>query len=119
VKRASNESTLLILAASFAAGAAAVWLLGRLWTPRVPAEESYTDAQLRERVRLRIADMVADPDAIEVDVEDAVVRVRGNVSAAELHPLLMELSGMPGVSRVRNALSARDRGQDASAAAAA
>lgn len=104
----ADRPALLALAASFAAGALAVWWLDRHFSPQSEQRIALSDAQLRERARMLVADLVRDPDAIDVEVEDAVVRVRGLVAAAEMDALLMNLAGMPGVSRVRNALSARE-----------
>jgi hypothetical protein len=80
--------------------------------PRVPRgpgrldHEPPSDAQLRERVRSRVGHWVSHPRAIEVDVQDGVVRVTGQVLASELDGLLSRLTGVPGVRKVHNALAA-------------
>jgi osmotically-inducible protein OsmY len=79
---------------------------GRL--DRQGASEPQTDAQLRERVRSRLGHWVSHPRAIEVDVQDGVVRVSGQVLAKELDGLLSRLTGVPGVRKVHNALVALD-----------
>jgi osmotically-inducible protein OsmY len=93
--------------AAFAAGAAAAWCLGGvIMRHRTPLRES--DAQLRERVRKRLAGLVSHPDAVEVSVEEGVVRVSGRVLSHELDGLLMRVKDLPGVHRVYNALSTLD-----------
>lgn len=66
--------------------------------------EPQSDAQLRERVRSRLGHWVSHPRAIDVDVEEGVVRVSGQVLAKELDGLLSRLTGIPGVRKVHNAL---------------
>lgn len=75
---------------------------GRL--DRQSSSEPQSDAQLRERVRSRLGHWVSHPRAIEVDVEEGVVRVSGQVLAKELDGLLSRLTGIPGVRKVHNAL---------------
>jgi hypothetical protein len=72
----------------------------------VTSSEPQTDAQLRERVRARMGHLVSHPRAIEATVEDGVVRLSGQVLAKELDGLLSQVSGMKGVRKVHNALSA-------------
>lgn len=108
-------------AAAFAAGALAMYglysalgrraadrpkVLGRF--DRDTAFEPENDAQLRERVRERLGHWVSHPRAMEVDVNEGVVRVSGQVLAQELDGLLSQLTGMPGVRKVHNALSVLD-----------
>lgn len=97
------------VAAAFAMGAAATWLLGRaamamaLRLARPPS-----DAQLRERVRSCLSELVTHPQAIQVSVEGGIVRVSGRVLAREIDSLLMQLTDLPGVYKVHNALSTLD-----------
>lgn len=77
---------------------------GRL--DRVSSTEPQDDAQLRERIRSRLGHLVSHPRAIEVSVEDGVVRLSGQVLATELDPMLSQLTHMPGVRKVHNALTA-------------
>lgn len=96
---------------SFAAGALAAWCVTRmLRRRRMPVR--YTDAQLRERVRARLPDLVSHPDAVEVGVEAGIVRVSGRVLARERDGLLSRLTHMPGVNKVHNALSTLDDPSD-------
>lgn len=67
-----------------------------------------TDTQLRERVRSRIGHWVSHPRAIDVDVDEGVVRVSGRVLASELDGLLSRLTGVAGVRKVHNALVTLD-----------
>lgn len=112
----------LNLAAAFAAGAIAMYYFdaalgrSRRTLARDVADsrldrvtgEPQSDAQLRERVRSRLGHWVSHPRAIEVDAEDGVVRVSGQVLAKELDGLLSRLTGIPGVRKVHNALMALD-----------
>lgn len=98
---------LLKVAVAFAAGASATFWLGDLiGRPRSPSPVD--EARLRERVRARLADLVSRPDAIEVGVDGGIVRVSGRVLATELDELLLQLTDMPGVYKVHNALTAID-----------
>jgi osmotically-inducible protein OsmY len=73
---------------------------------RVSSGQPQSDAQLRERVRARMGHLVSHPRAIEVSVEEGVVRLSGQVLAKELDGLLSQLTHMPGVRKVHNALAA-------------
>ena len=105
----------LSMGAAFAAGALAVFLLERylVRTQRVApagrraraASETLDDAELLENVRSRLGGWVSHPRAIDVEVRDGVVRVRGQVLATELEGLLLQLTSLPGVYKVHNALS--------------
>jgi len=106
------------VAGAFAGGVLAMLLLERLVARAqrvVPArevlraagrDEDQDDAQLRQRVRSRLGDWVSHPGAIDVDVQDGVVRLTGQVLAAELDGLLSRIVGVAGVRKVRNALEA-------------
>jgi len=72
---------------------------------RVSSTEPQNDAQLRERVRSRMGHLVSHPRAIEVSVEEGVVRLTGQVLVQELDGLLSQLKDMPGVRKVHNALA--------------
>jgi hyperosmotically inducible periplasmic protein len=75
---------------------------------RTSSSEPQSDAQLRERVRSRLGHLVSHPRAIEVSVEDGVVRLTGQVLTKELDGLLSQLTGMAGLRKVHNALSTLD-----------
>lgn len=70
--------------------------------------ERYGDAQLRDRVRSRLGQLVSHPGAVHVEVEDAVVRLSGSVLQLEQDGLLTRVRDMPGVRRVINAMSTHD-----------
>lgn len=107
----------LNIAGAFAAGAIAMYCLGGTrFIGRAAGStvsrgrgrldpEPPSDAQLRERVRSRVGHWVSHPRSIEVDVQDGVVRVTGQVLASELDGLLSRLTGVPGVRKVHNALA--------------
>jgi osmotically-inducible protein OsmY len=67
--------------------------------------EPQSDAQLREHVRSRMGHLVSHPRAIDVSVEDGIVRLSGQVLAKELDGLLSQISEMRGVRKVHNALT--------------
>lgn len=104
------------VAGGFAGGVLAMLLLERLLGRAqrvVPARQpglavadrgAQDDAQLRQRVRSRLGHWVSHPGAIDVDVEQGVVRLTGQVLAKELDGLLSRVLGVAGVLKVRNAL---------------
>ena len=71
---------------------------------RVSSREPEDDAKLRERVMARLGHLVSHPGAIEVSVTAGIVRVSGQVLAQELDGLLTQLTHLPGVHKVHNAL---------------
>lgn len=84
---------------------------GRVLARRATARkghESQSDAQLRDRVRSRLVQLVSHPGAVNVEVEDAVVRLSGSVLRPEQDGLLTRVRDMTGVRRVINAMSAHD-----------
>lgn len=99
------------VAAAFAAGAMAVYYVDLAMSRRLLSAERPNDAQLRERIRARLPELVSQPDAIEIEVDSGVVRVSGRVSPEERSGLLMRLTDMPGVRMVRNAVTSDDAAQ--------
>lgn len=97
---------ILNVAASFAAGAAAMYWFDSAVARRQAGGVAPSQARLREQVQACIGRLVSHPDAIQVSVEGGVVRVAGHVLAGEQDRLLSQLTQVPGVYRVRNALSA-------------
>lgn len=95
--------SLVNVGAAFAASALLTYLIGDALLRRRDAMQG-DDAHLRERVRMRIAELVSFPDAIEVQADGGLVRVSGHVLAAELDRLLSQLTRVPRVHRVYNAL---------------
>ena len=99
--------TLWNVAAAFAAGAVAMYCVDAAMSRRHrPTIERPSDAQLRERIKARLPELVSQPDAIDIEVHSGVVRVSGQVAADERSGLLMRLTDMPGVRMVRNSVSA-------------
>lgn len=105
-----NDDTLNLLLA-FAAGAVVTYFAGsllprpRAQRPVRAAAQPADDARLRQQVRTRLDDLVSHPRAIEVEVQEGIVRVSGQVLEQELDGLLSQLTMVPGVRRVRNALA--------------
>jgi hypothetical protein len=62
------------------------------------------DAQLRQWVRSRVSSLTSQPDAIDVTVENGLVRVSGPVPASEQDLLLSRLAQIRGVRKIYNAL---------------
>lgn len=98
------------VAAAFAAGAVAMYCVDMAMSRRRLATERPSDAQIRERIKARLPDLVSQPDAIDIEVHSGVVRVSGRVPADERSGLLMRLTDMPGVRMVRNSVSAFEVG---------
>jgi hydrogenase maturation factor HypE len=112
---------ILNITAAFAAGALVVYYLdrtiGQYMADRargamatgsldhVSSSHSQGDIHLRERVRSRMGHLVSHPRAVEVSVEQGVVRLSGQVLAKELDGLLSQLTDIPGVRKVHNALA--------------
>lgn len=87
----------------------------RPWRRGQPAglqADPHSDAELRNRIQLRLDRMVSHPRAIRVDVESGVVRLSGRVLAKERDGLLEQLERMPGVHQLVNAMTAHDLPQD-------
>ncbi|MBE7942534.1 MULTISPECIES: BON domain-containing protein [Ramlibacter] len=90
---------------AFAAGAALTWGLAGLAARWRGHAAHASDEVVARRVRAHAQDMLAQPDAVEVRVEDGIVRVSGRVQASERERFLVGLVDVPGVWRVRNALT--------------
>ena len=104
---------ILNVAGGFAAGVLAVCLAdearARFMARRDGTATGPTaDARLRERVRSQLSEWISHPRAVEVEVTDGVVRVSGQVPPSELQDFLLRLTGVPGVRKVHNALSASE-----------
>ena len=97
--------SILNVAASFAAGAAAMYWLDSAVARRHARGPYVSESRLREQVQACIGKLVSHPDAIQVSVQGSVVRVEGHVLASEQDRLLSQLTQVPGVHKVNNALS--------------
>jgi osmotically-inducible protein OsmY len=75
-------------------------------------KEAVDDAVLHERVRSEIGHAVSHPGAIEENVSDGRVTLRGPVLAHELDGLLRAVRRVRGVSEVRNELEVHQEAGD-------
>jgi len=66
------------------------------------------DAELRAEIQSRLGRLVSHPRAIDVRVENGIVRLSGTVLASEREGLLLQVQQIPGVHRLVNAMAARD-----------
>jgi hypothetical protein len=90
---------------AFAASALLTYFLGDALLRRRGSMLDH-ESRLRDRVRGRIADLVSYPHEIQVRVEGGLVHLSGRVLAGELDRLLSQLTQVPRVFRVYNALDA-------------
>ena len=97
---------ILNVAASFVAGAAAMYWFDCAVSRRRAGGTFDSELRLREQVQAWLGQLVSHPNAIQVSVEGGVVRVSGHVLASEQDRLLSQLTHLPGVHKVHNALSA-------------
>lgn len=95
---------MLTVGAGFAAGALLTFWLADMMERR-SQHTPHDDVLLLKQVRSRVHGLVSYPDAIDVTVAQGVVHLSGRVLAQELHGLLLQLTDLPGVYKVHNALS--------------
>lgn len=79
---------------------------------RTTSADPQTDAELRDRIQARLDRMVSHPRAIQVEVDNGVVRLSGRVLAKERDGLLEQVQQMPGVQKLVNAMTAHDHPQE-------
>lgn len=91
---------------------------GRRIYHRPTQADPQTDAELRDRIQSRLDRMVSHPRAIEVGVDNGVVRLSGRVLAKERDGLLQQVQQMPGVQKLVNAMTAHDNPQEIAAQSA-
>lgn len=84
----------------------------RTYAQAPAALDPQADAELRDRIQVRLGRMVSHPRALHVRVDAGVVHVSGRVLAKERDGLLEQLRQMPGVRKVVNAMSAHDNPQE-------
>jgi len=89
-----------------AAGAAAAYLYSRRQRPAAGGRAAAfpDDRQLEQRIRTALADIVADPGAIQVTVRHGAASVRGPVLPGERDRVLTAVLDVPGVLQVANLL---------------
>ena len=75
---------------------------GRLWS------EDVEDARVLERVRAKLGRVCSHPHAIDVDVHDGEVTLRGPVLSEEVRDVLNMTASVRGVDSVINELEAHD-----------
>ena len=71
-----------------------------------------TDAELRDAIQARLGRMVSHPGAIDVSVDNGVVRLSGRILAKERDGLLAQVQQMTGVQKLVNAMTAHDLPQE-------
>ncbi|HSV36997.1 MAG TPA: BON domain-containing protein [Ramlibacter sp.] len=99
----------MLVVAAFALGALGTWWLdGRIRRFRAPAPPD--DNSIKQSVVAQLPLLVAYPQAVDVSVRGGVVRLGGQVLAAERDRLLAALVHLPGVHKVHNALSTQPGG---------
>ena len=107
--RAQPTLSFATAAVAFASGALLTWAaaetVAHMRMRGRPAPIS--DDVVMRNVRDRVAQIVTQPDSVEVSVENGVVRLAGDVPAEERDELLTQLLWLPGVVRLRNALGIR------------
>lgn len=82
-----------------------------LLRPALPGD-SHSDAEVRQRVQARLGRVASHPRAIQVHVDNGVVRLTGPVLAKEQEGLIEQLRQVPGVLKLVNALTAHDFPQE-------
>ncbi|HET7696646.1 MAG TPA: hypothetical protein VFK57_13110 [Vicinamibacterales bacterium] len=75
---------------------------------RLTDEEDVDDIRLVERVRARLGHVCSHPRAIDVEVAQGNVTLRGPILAREMDDLLTAVSGVRGVRSVTSALEPHD-----------
>lgn len=100
-----TDHPLLTVGAGFAAGALFTFWLADFLVRRVQ-HTPHDDVLLLEQVRSRLHSLVRYPEAIDVTVSQGIVHLSGRVLAQEMNGLLMQLTDLPRVYKVHNALTA-------------
>jgi hypothetical protein len=70
------------------------------------AADPRSDAELRDRIQVRLGRLVSHPRAIGVQVDGGVVRLTGRVLAKERDGMLEQVRLIPGVQKLVDAMSA-------------
>lgn len=82
--------------------------LSRRTYHRLTQADPQSDAALRDRIQTRLGRLVSHPGAIDVNVDNGVVRLSGRVLALERDGLLQQVRAMAGVQKLVNAMTALD-----------
>ena len=75
---------------------------------RAGTADAASDAALRSEITARLGRLVSHPRAIDVRVENGIVRLSGDVLAKERDGLLLQVQDIPGVQMLVNAMTAHD-----------
>ena len=73
-----------------------------------PRADPQSDAELRDRIRARLDRLVSHPGALDVSVDNGVVRLSGDVLVREREGLLLQVQQMAGVQKLVNATTAHE-----------
>jgi hypothetical protein len=79
------------------------------------AKEPVSDDKLAARIRSKMGRYVSQPHAIDVEVNNGIVCLRGSILAHEASRLLKCVKGVPGVQDVENRLESQETGTSADA----
>jgi hypothetical protein len=79
---------------------------------RITQADPQSDADLRGQIQARLGRLVSYPGAIDVSVDNGVVRLGGRVLSKEREGLLEQVQQMPGVQKLVNAMASLDDPQD-------
>ena len=79
---------------------------------RTTQADPRSDAELRDRVRTALDRMVSHPRALDVGVEQGVVRLSGRLLASERDGVIAQVQRMAGVQKLVNAMTAHDDPQE-------
>lgn len=78
----------------------------------VTREQPVDDAALTERVRVALAQVIPDSQALEVRVRDGSVMLKGPVRGEQVDEIVACVGRVDGVCEVDNRLSPNDRGSE-------
>jgi chorismate synthase len=79
---------------------------------RVTQADPQSDADLRDQIQTRLGRLVSYPGAIDVSVNNGVVRLGGRVLSKEREGLLEQVQQMPGVQKLVNGMTSLDDPQE-------
>lgn len=71
---------------------------------RITHAEPASDQQLHDRIRARLGRVISHAKAVQVEVHDGQVCLRGQILRREVDPLLREIERIAGVTGVRHEL---------------
>jgi hypothetical protein len=107
-RRPQAAGRMLDILLGFALGAALAYLLIERGLPALRArgaEEPVDDHHLLGRVRLALAQTIADPEAVDVRVHEGTVILKGPATEEQIVEMVACASRVRGVRQVENRLS--------------